>query len=88
MIKSIALDTSAYSSFARGNSQIAGLVQQASYICIPFVVLGELRAGFLGGNQMQSNERNLMKFLNDQRVIILHSDDQTSHHYARIYILA
>ncbi|ALE40535.1 virulence associated protein C [Leptospira interrogans serovar Hardjo-prajitno] len=59
-------------------------IQEAEHIYIPFVVLGELRAGFLSGNRTNKKERSLKKFLNDPRVIILYPDKQTIHYYSQI----
>jgi tRNA(fMet)-specific endonuclease VapC len=49
-------------------------------------VLGELRAGFAAGNQRSSNAANLQRFLNSPRVSILLPDEQTTHHYAQLYL--
>jgi tRNA(fMet)-specific endonuclease VapC len=49
------------------------------------VVLGELRAGFLGGSRAPENEANLARFLNSPRVEVLLADEETTHHYARLF---
>ena len=45
------IDTNRYSDFARGDAVVVEQVRTAEQICIPFVVLAELRAGFLAGTR-------------------------------------
>lgn len=52
---------------------------------LPFVVLGELRAGFAVGTQGASNERGLARFLTLPGVTVLHSSDDTARQYAMLY---
>lgn len=52
---------------------------------MPVIVLGELRAGFLGGARAPENEANLVRFLNSPRVDTLLPDEETTHHYARLF---
>ena len=52
---------------------------------MPFVVLGELRAGFAAGSQEARNEAVLRRFLLKPGVGILYADEQTTHHYASVY---
>ena len=51
----------------------------------PFVVLGELRAGFAHGRRTAENERLLQRFLLKNGVSVLYADDQTTHHYAAVF---
>ncbi len=81
----IALDTNAYSEAARGADQAADILRVADEILLPFVVLAELRAGFSAGTLGQKNEARLTEFLNSPRVHALFADEQTTHHYARIF---
>jgi len=82
----VALDTNAYSDFMRGNPARVQLVRTAREIHLPLMVLGELRAGFAAGNQESTNAAVLNRFLNSPRVSILLPDEQTTHHYAAIYM--
>ena len=82
----LALDTNAYVRMTRGDRTIADRVEAADAVYVPFPVLGELRAGFLGGNRLQHNEKDLTKFLNSSEVEILYADEQTTHHFARIAV--
>jgi len=56
----------------------------ATQICVPFVVLAELRYGFLYGRRYAENERQLQVFLNTPRVERLFPDEKTTHEYARL----
>ncbi|MBI4606543.1 MAG: type II toxin-antitoxin system VapC family toxin [Planctomycetes bacterium] len=80
----IALDTNRYVDLARGVPEAAARVAAADAVFLPFVVLGELRAGFLGGTRGEQNERGLVRFLSSPRVAVLYADDATTHHYARL----
>ena len=82
----VALDTNAYSDFMRGDPARVQVIRAARHIHIPLIVLGELRAGFAAGNQASANAANLQRFLNSPRVSILVPDEQTTHHYAQIYL--
>lgn len=57
------LDTSAYSHFMRGESDVAELIDAADWVGIPVIVLGELWSGFLRGRRSEANERGLNEFL-------------------------
>ena len=81
----IALDTHRYVDFCRGVEEVLQTFRRAERIFVPFVVLAELRAGFLCGSRSQQNEQVLMRFLNSPRVEVLYADDQTTHHYARLF---
>ena len=82
----VALDTNAYSDFMRGHPARVQVIRAARQISIPLIVLGEIRAGFAAGNQESTNAANLQRFLNSPRVSILTPDEQTTHHYAQIYV--
>ncbi len=82
----IALDTNAYSDFMRGEAARVQIIRTARLIYLPLIVLGELRAGFAAGNQESTNAANLQRFLNSPRVQVLSPDEQTTHHYAQLYL--
>lgn len=82
----VALDTNAYSDFMRGDPARVQVIRTARHIHLPLIVLGELRAGFAAGNQESTNAANLQWFLNSPRVSILLPDEQTTHHYAQLYL--
>lgn len=85
MALKIALDTNAYSNAARNDLRMRQVIGAAERIFLPFVVVGELRAGFAVGNVGRRNEAGLVTFLSSPRVEILYADEQTTHHYASIF---
>lgn len=80
----VALDTNAYSDYARGEPARVKVVQTASQIKLPLFVLAELRAGFRRGRQSRRNEAGLQRFLGVPRVEVLCPDETTTHHYAQL----
>ena len=81
----ILVDTNRYVDFARGRPEVVERFRRADEIFVPFVVLGELRAGFAGGSRTNENEANLVRFLDSRRVDALFADEETTHHYARLF---
>lgn len=81
----LALDTNRYVAFCRGLPEAVQPVQEADEVFLPFPTLAELRAGFLCGNRSRRNERVFARFLSSARVAILFADEQTTHHYARLF---
>lgn len=81
----LAIDTNRYVDFARGDAEVVERMRHAQRVYVPFVVLAELRAGFLCGSRAQRNEANLTRFLDSPRVEVLYPDDQTTHQYARLF---
>ena len=82
----ISIDTNAYIDFTRGNTGRVQIFRIARQIYVPLIVLGELRAGFAAGNQELANAANLQRFMDSPRVALLLPDDQTTHHYAQLYL--
>ena len=78
----IALDVNRYRDAASGDPATRDVLSQAERIYVPFVVLAELRSGFLSGTRARENERALARFLKSPRVRVLLPDEQTSAHYA------
>ncbi len=82
----ICLDTSAYSHFMRGEAAAKNIIGSARWIGLPSVVLGELRTGFLLGNQAAKNEEELSRFLSHPLVETLVVDDAASRIYSEIMV--
>jgi len=80
------LDTNRYTDFVRGDPKAVESVQAASKVFIPFIVLGELRAGFLAGTRARENQAMLTRVLQRPAVSTLYADNETTHHYAAIYL--
>jgi len=83
-MNSVMLDTSAYSAFKRGHSEIVRAIQEADLVGMSPVAIGELLAGFLRGAQRKKNEEELAAFLRSPRVRITPLDEETSRRYAAI----
>jgi len=82
----ILIDTNRYSDAKRGEPDVAAVLRSAEKIVVPFVVLAELRYGFLHGSKLGENERELQRFLTTPRADILFPDDRTTHEYARLVL--
>ncbi|HVR95777.1 MAG TPA: type II toxin-antitoxin system VapC family toxin [Thermoanaerobaculia bacterium] len=81
----LALDSNRYTDLCRAVEEVVTLTEHAEAVFLPFVVLGELRAGFSLGTRGAENERLLRQFLMKPGVAVLYADDQTSHHYAALF---
>jgi tRNA(fMet)-specific endonuclease VapC len=81
----LALDTNRYTDLCRGHTSVIAVVEEGDEVWLPFIVVGELRAGFAAGSREASNEAILRRFLLKPGVNILYADEQTTHHYANVY---
>ena len=81
----IALDTNFYVAFCRGDEAAVSSIRGAREIFMPFITLGELRAGFACGTRATQNASVLTRFLNKPRVRVLNAAEETSHHYALLF---
>ena len=82
----VCLDTSAYSQFKRGDRAIAELLDQASWIGVPVVVLGELESGFRQGRRPADNRAQLQQFLANPAVDVLAVTEDMVGAYADIVL--
>ncbi len=81
----LALDTNRYTDFCRGEEAVVDVLEKAREIFVPFIVLGELKAGFSVGSRGRENEHVLRRFLAKESVELLYADEQTTDHYATVY---
>jgi len=81
----VVLDTNRYVDLCKGVAGTVALLEEAEAVMLPFVVLGELRAGFAHGRRPAENENVLRRFLLKDGVHVLFPDDQTTHHYASVF---
>ena len=86
MALKIALDTNCYRAFCAGDREVLDRVQLAERVVLPFVTLGELRAGFRYGTRAGENERVLQRFLRRPRVGVLYASEDTTRHYAHLFV--
>ena len=84
-MRPILFDTNAYASFKRNEAAIIEIVQHAELIGISPIVIGELIAGFDGGNKAKQNKIELQKFLESSRIIVYPITLDTSHFFSQIY---
>ena len=82
----IAVDTNRITDLFRGDAAFAELLGTADEIWIPFIVLGELRAGFLGGTQHKGNDALLSALLSKPTVDVLLPSRETAEHYGRLFV--
>jgi tRNA(fMet)-specific endonuclease VapC len=81
----LALDTNRYTDLCRNEVSVVDTVEHAEEVWLPFIVLGELRSGFVLGSQGARNEAVLRRFLMRPGVGVLYADEQTTHHYGLVY---
>lgn len=82
----VALDTNRLTDLFRGDSDLALWLGTCDEVWIPFVVLGEFKAGFEGGRLGSANESLLTTFLSKSTVGVLFPDRGTTDHYARVFV--
>ena len=81
----ILLDINRLTDLFRGDRQIAETVESAVEVWLPFVAVGELKAGFLCGARSAANEALLAALLALPGVDILYADRETTEVYARLF---
>lgn len=82
----IAIDTSRLTDLFRGDVKLAELLETCDEVWIPLAVLGEIKAGFRGGDQQRRNEVLLNRFLFKPTVGVLLPSQETAEHYARVFV--
>lgn len=81
----LALDTNRYRDLVDGDRGVVDALERADAVWIPFVVLAELRAGFVVGRKGRENERTLQRFMSKDGVSTLFASDATTHVYGTLY---
>ena len=82
----IALDTSRLTDLFQGDANLASFLGGCDEVWIPFVVLAEMKAGFLGGTRQIQNAALLSNLLNRETVAVLYADRETTEQYARLFV--
>lgn len=80
-MRPVLVDTNAYASFKNNDAAVIEVIQHAEWIVISPIVIGELLAGFDGGNKAQQNRIELQKFLESSRIIVQPVTLDTSHFF-------
>jgi len=83
-MKKILLDTNAYSGFMAGNKRVFEYIIEAEVIYMSTIVLGELFAGFQGGDKVNQNKEELKAFLDKDGVRILDVNIETAEIFGEI----
>ena len=81
----ILIDTNCYSAIDGGDPETIRRIQTAQEVWLPFIVLGELYAGFELGTQKGQNEQQLQDFLSRPAVGVLFADRDTTRGYGQIF---
>jgi predicted nucleic acid-binding protein len=82
----VALDTNRLTDLFRGDSDLAEWLGFCDQVWIPLIVLGEIKAGFFGGEHTRRNEGLLQKLLAKSTVGILVPNRETAEFYARLFV--
>ncbi|MFW6288416.1 MAG: type II toxin-antitoxin system VapC family toxin [Spirochaetota bacterium] len=85
MAVDIAIDTNRYRDFVDGVPSTVAVFRSAPRICVPFVVVAEIRAAFAVGSRGAENQRVFESFLHRPRVDVLFATMDTTRHYATLF---
>ena len=77
-MKKVLLDTNAYTSLLNGDEAVLDTIARAERVFMSAIVLGELYAGFKGGNKESANRKQLEEFLSRPTVRILTVTQETA----------
>ena len=77
-MRKVLLDTNTYTALFRGDEGVLDTLARADTVFMSVIVLGELYAGFNGGNQESKNRAELESFLRRPTVKILTASLETS----------
>ncbi len=81
----VAIDTNRLTDLFKGDADLASYLGTCYEVWLPFVVLGEIKAGFCGGTRQAQNELLLSRLLSRQTVRILYASRETAEQYARLF---
>ena len=82
----VALDTNRLTDLLRGDSALADLLSYCEEVWVPLIVVGEMKAGFLGGTEAMKNEGLFRALLAKPTVEILLPGRETAEQYARVFV--
>ena len=80
----ILIDTNIYSLALRGDADVVSTLRQVNHIGISVISIGELLAGFQGGNKEQENRQQLGHFLDSPRVCLYVVDENSAEYYSSV----
>ena len=77
-MKKVLLDTNAYAALLRGDEKVLSAIGRAEIVYMSAMVMGELFAGFRGGNKNAENRKLLERFLDRPHVAFLPAGIETA----------
>ena len=83
-MKRILLDTNAYTAFLTGDKRVLNALTEAETAFLSAIVIGELYAGFCGGNRLKENKALLARFLQKSNVRALDVTAETGEVFGQI----
>lgn len=83
-MKKVLIDTNAYASFLYGDKAVLEVLAKAQIAYMSIFVLGELYAGFRGGEKQRQNKLLLEEFLQKPSVSVLDATRETSEIFGQI----
>jgi predicted nucleic acid-binding protein len=84
-MRTILIDTNAYTAFMLGEVAVVEVLAHAERIGLSSVVLGELLGGFAAGTRESKNRAELARFMDSPRVEVVPVTAQTADSYALVY---
>lgn len=83
-LKRVMLDTNAYSRLVLGDESVLDVLGDAETVYLSSFVLGELFAGFKGGQRERKNREQLKSFMAGASVKLLFATDTTAEIFAGV----
>jgi len=83
-MRKILIDTNSYAKLLAGDKAVLEEINYSDMVYMSVFVIGELYAGFKGGNKEKENLRLLRKFLDKSTVQILTATNETSEVFGNI----
>jgi tRNA(fMet)-specific endonuclease VapC len=83
-MKRILLDTNAYTHLLSGDEKVLSFLAESDVVYLSVFVLGELYAGFKGGNREHENTQLLKLFIQKPTVEILEATEETSRVFGQV----
>jgi tRNA(fMet)-specific endonuclease VapC len=80
----LCLDTNAYTKLTVGRDTLRHILEQAEFVYLPAIVLGELHAGFAMGDRYVANMQTLSRFLASPGIIVADADSEVAERYGLI----
>ncbi len=81
----ICLDTNRYRDMCAGDHELIAFLERVEWIYLPFIVMAELRAGFVAGSRGRENEKVFHRFLGKPGVEVLWPSEATTRNYAQLF---